>query len=116
MSAREWLEHYTAELKHAEEARAKGNEGMARVCARRAVGWVLGEYFERRGMAVNSPSAYERVQMLMDLLDTPAEVREAAGHFRARVTPEHELPVEADLIAEARWLKGELLGEATGSE
>jgi hypothetical protein len=32
-----------------------------------------------------------------------------AGHFLIRITPEHELPVEVDLIAKARWLKTELL-------
>lgn len=109
MSTPDWLEQYEAELRHAEKARSADNEGMARVCARRAVGWVLGEYIARHGMEVSSPSAYERVQMLIDLPDTPAEVRLVAGHFRVRITPEHELPVEADLIAEARWLKAMLL-------
>jgi hypothetical protein len=29
----------------------------------------------------------------------------------SRVTTEHTLPIEADLITEARWLRQELLGE-----
>ncbi len=109
MGTPEWLENYQAELEHAESARAAGNEGMARVCARRAAGWVVGEYFIRRGMAVNNPSAYERMRMLVDLPDTPPEVQEVAEHFRVRITMEYELPVEADLITEARWLKAALL-------
>jgi len=34
-----------AEFKHAEQARSRGNEGQARVCARRAVGIAAREYF-----------------------------------------------------------------------
>jgi hypothetical protein len=41
------------------EVRARGNEGQARVCARRAAGAVLREYFQRRGLPVRSPSAYD---------------------------------------------------------
>ena len=35
---------YDQEINRAEKARQDGNEGMARVCARRAAGIVVGEY------------------------------------------------------------------------
>jgi hypothetical protein len=84
---------------------------MARVCARRAVGWVLGEYFQRRGLEFSDPSAYERVKFFQQLTDVPPETQRIAGHFNLRITTEHQLPVEADLIAEAEWLKEQLLGD-----
>lgn len=107
----DWQSHYTAEIEHAQQARRVGNEGMARVCARRAVGWVLGEYFRRRGLEYTDPSAYERVKYLQLLDDVPRDIKTVASHFNIRITTEHQLPVEADLIAEAEWLKNRLLGD-----
>lgn len=109
MGTTAWHSHYTAELSHARQARAAGNEGMARVCARRAVGWVLGEYFHRRGLDFPDPSAYERVKFFQQLPDVRPEWVQVAGHFNLRINTEHQLPVEADLIAEAQWLKEQLL-------
>lgn len=108
-----WYSHYTVEIEHGRSARAAGNEGMARVCARRAVGWVLGEYFRRHGFEFSDPSAYEKVNYLLQLEGVPADVKEVAAHFNLRITPEHQLPVEADLLAEAEWLKSKLLDIST---
>jgi quercetin dioxygenase-like cupin family protein len=104
-----WREKFEAELRQAEAARQAGNEGMARVCARRAAGHVLGEYYTRRELPFYGPSAYDHLRSLKDLPDVPEGVREVARHFLVRITPEHTLPVEADLIAEARWLADALL-------
>jgi len=108
-----WHERFTAEIERAQAARAQGNEGMARVCSRRAVGIVIGEYLSRRDLPVNSASAYERMKLLTNLPDLPPQVRQVTAHFMQHVTPDHTLPVEADLIAEAGWLAGQLLGSAT---
>lgn len=114
MSAKTWLRHYTAELDRAHEARRSGNEGMARVCARRAVGWLLGEYFSRRGIRFQSPSAYERLKFLIGLDGVPDDVKRVAGHFTIRITPDHALPIDADLIQEAHWLREKLLDAEKG--
>jgi hypothetical protein len=106
----QWQLHFDAEIQQAETARLAGNEGMARVCARRAAGWVVGEYFRRREIPFESPSAYERLQVLLQIPNVDDKTKELAGHFLVRITPEHELPINADLIAEARWLKASLLG------
>lgn len=99
-----WKTKFEAELKQAEAAREAGNEGMARVCARRAAGHVLTEYYTRRDLPFVGPSAYDHLKTLEELPDVPERVRQVARHFLVRITPEHTLPVEADLIAEARWL------------
>jgi hypothetical protein len=104
-----WLTQFEAELAQAEAARRIGNEGMARVCARRAVGWMLGEYFLQQGILFSSPSAYERIKFFLGLSGISGQAQEVAEHFTLRLTPDHELPVQADLIAEARWLKRFLL-------
>ncbi len=110
-----WFGHYTAELEHARQARQSGNEGMARVCARRAVGWVLGEYFTRHGIEFQNPSAYERIKFLIEMEDVSETVKDIAGHFTLRITADHALPIEADLIQDAQWLQKTLLESDTGS-
>ncbi|GEM_PF-193394 len=97
-----------AELARAEKARAAGNEGQARVCARRAAGIAIGEYLKLRGLPIPGPSAYERLKYLCEIDDVSLLVQEAAQHLLLRVTPEFTLPVDVDLIAKARWLIAEL--------
>jgi hypothetical protein len=106
-----WKDAFEAEIQQAETARAAGNEGMARVCARRAAGAAAGEYLQRRGLALRTPSAYDRLRFLRELPGVSPRAAQAAERLLARVTPEYTLPVEADLIAEARQLRQELLGE-----
>jgi hypothetical protein len=96
-------------MRKAEEARAKGNEGMARVCARRAAGIVTVEYLLRCGLNPPGASAYERLVFLQTLPGLSIQARERISNLLARVTPEHTLPNEADLIADARWLRDDLL-------
>jgi len=106
-----WRATFEAEILQAEKARAAGNEGMARVCARRAAGALAGEYLRRQGVDLQTPSAYDRLRYLNDLPGVSPQATQAAARLLERVTPEYTLPDEADLIAEARRLRQELLGE-----
>ncbi|MEW5868322.1 MAG: hypothetical protein AB1894_03540 [Chloroflexota bacterium] len=106
----DWKVRFEDEIHHAEDARADGNEGMARVCARRAAGIAIGEYLRRQGMPTGEPSAYERLKNLRLDPRLPPDLVESVEHLLLRVTPEHNLPVQADLIAEARRLSEGLLG------
>lgn len=108
-----WDDQFQVELNQAWNARAEGNEGKARVCARRAAGIIIGEFFRRQGKIQPGPSAYERLKFLRQQPGISREIREVAGHFLVRITPEYELPIEADLIAEAIWLRSELLEHIT---
>ena len=103
--------HIRAELDQAEEARARGNEGRARVCARRAAGIAAREYFARRGRVVRTPSAYDLLNLLAEDASLPADLRQAAAHLTLRVDEEFKLPADVDLIAEARKLCQKLTGE-----
>jgi hypothetical protein len=109
-----WEEQFEKEISRGEAARAAGNEGMARVCARRAAGMVVKERLRRDGQALRMPSAYDHLRYLYSQPGISPEVLAAAEHLLARITPEHSLPVEADLIAEARWLRSRLLDETAG--
>lgn len=105
-SPREQIEK---EFELAERARSKGNEGQARVCARRAAGIAAREYLTRKGMRPRSASAYDVLNLLKDNPLLSPDLKLIADHLTLRVTEEFKLPVEADLIAEARKLCKELL-------
>lgn len=91
-----------AEFRKAEEARARGNEGQARVCARRAAGIAVREYLSRRGIRPPSASAYDLLNLIRDDPQIPNDLKQIAGHLTARVTEEFKLPVDVDLVAESR--------------
>lgn len=104
-----WRIIFEKEILQAESARAAGNEGMARVCARRAAGVAVGEYLQRQGLSFTNQSAYARLKFLSQLPQTTPTIQEIVNHFLMKINIDHSLPVRADLIAEARWLADELL-------
>ena len=106
-----WKLSYLAELEQAEQARQAGNEGMARVCARRAAGIIVAEYLYRQDLPTLGPSAFDRLNYLIAMPGTSAENRAIAGNLLLRVDKDHNLPIDVDLIAEARKLALNLLGD-----
>jgi hypothetical protein len=98
----DWQTEIDAEFEQAEQARAHGNEGQARVCARRAAGIAIREYLARQGIRPPSLSAYDLLNMLKNDARLSSDLQQIAGHLTLRVTEEFKLPVNADLVAEAR--------------
>ena len=105
----DWKSQIEAEFEKAEQARARGNEGQARVCARRAAGIAVREYLSRRGIRPPSVSAYDLLNLLKEDARLSPDLKLIADHLTLRVTEEFRLPVNADLIAEARKFCVELL-------
>jgi hypothetical protein len=93
-----------AEMKDARKARAAGNEGRARVCARRAAGHAIRAYRESTGSDGQDHSAYVLLHWLAGFPDVKQSVRDAAGRLAARVTHEHELPHPQDPLEDAASL------------
>jgi hypothetical protein len=110
-TADHWKSSFDSEIRRAAEARLAGNEGMTRVCARRAAGALVGEYLRRQDFNLPTPSAHDRLRFLSDLPHISPRAKQAADNLLARVTTDFQLPVEADLIAEAHALRRELLAE-----
>lgn len=92
------------EFEKAQQARINKNEGQARVCARRAAGIAIREYLTRNGTQVPSMSAYDLLNLLKEDALLSPDLKLVVDHLTVRVTEEFELPVQADLIAEARIL------------
>lgn len=105
----DWKTKLEREFQMAEAARARGNEGQARVCARRAAGVAVREYLARKGQRALSPSAYDLLQSLAELPGVPAEALQPAAYLTLRVDEEFKLPAGVDLIGEARALCAQLL-------
>jgi hypothetical protein len=104
-----WNAEFKKEIERALLARSDGNEGMARVCARRAAGIIIGEYLNRHGYPILSNNAYERLSVFHGLPDVDKKYKEIANHFLMKVNLDHNLPMKADLISDVIWLKENLL-------
>jgi len=107
----DWKAQLQTEFERAEAARARGNEGQTRVCARRAAGIAIREYYARRGQAVRTPSAYDLLQLLAEEPHLSPDLKQAAYYLTLRVTEEFKLPVDVDLLTESRKLCDGLLPE-----
>jgi HEPN domain-containing protein len=93
-----------AEFERAEKARTNKNEGQARVCARRAAGIAIRDFLTRAGTPPSSASAIDLLNLLKDDARLTPDLRLIIDHLTLRVTEEFKLPVNADLVAEARTL------------
>jgi HEPN domain-containing protein len=105
----DWKIKFDQEIEMAILARQHGNEGQARVCARRAAGAAIREYFMRRGDPVRTASAYDLLQKISTEARLPEVLRQAADLLTLRVGPDFTLPAEADLLQAARSLAQGLL-------
>jgi len=97
-----WKIEINNEFKMAQDALNAENQGKMRVCARRAAGIAIREYLIQRGINPPSVSAYDLLKFLDEMDDTPPDLRQASAYLRLRVTEEFRLPVDVDLVAEAK--------------
>jgi hypothetical protein len=110
MPIMEWRRRFEDELDNAEKARARGNEGRARVCARRAAGIAIREYLLRNGRSLGSAGTLDLFEELKRRLELPADLLQRLDHLTLRVDAGFNLPENVDLIMDARLVARELLG------
>jgi len=99
-----------AELTAGRQARKAGNEGMVRVCVRRAAGAALGFWLETHPRQGWGMDAMTRLKGLAQAVDVSGEVRDAASRLTARVTPAFTSPHTTDPLEDARIIIRHLLG------
>jgi hypothetical protein len=99
-----------AELEAAVRAREDGNEGMARVCARRAAGWAIGLVHGQFAEGEQPPNAYHLLQWFSSKEDAPEALRQAAKRLTTRITPAHTLPHPDDPLEDAQAIVQAMLG------
>lgn len=105
----DWEISFEHELSRASEMRTKGNEGQARVCARRAAGIAIREYFNQLGRPIPSSSAYDLLNLIASDETLEPTLRQSAIYLTLRVTEEFKLPVDVDLLEQARILRNKLI-------
>ena len=89
------------ELLLAKQSRLEGNEGRARVCARRAAGAAVQVYLDRKELNARGENAIESLLTLKELVLLPDRVQQAVKSLVQRVNLDHNLPLDVDLIHEA---------------
>ncbi|MEW6651202.1 MAG: hypothetical protein AB1453_13575 [Chloroflexota bacterium] len=96
------------ELARAENARLNQNEGMARVSARRAAGLVARAFLLARGGYPATLTVLDALNIIKSSPDMPYRVRKNAENLTLRINANFDLPVQVDLIAEAKALVEQL--------
>ena len=99
------------ELAAAQAALQVGNEGKARVCARRAAGLAAEGWLERHQDRQWSGDAMEYLRRVQQDSSFPAAVREAAERLSTPVPKQHEVPFTADPIADAKLIIAHLTAD-----
>ncbi|MBT3322298.1 MAG: hypothetical protein HN392_08425 [Anaerolineae bacterium] len=97
-----WKIKLKEEFAMAQDALNVNNQGKMRVCARRAAGISIREYLLKREITPPSISAYDLLKFLDEMDGTSPDLRLASAHLRLRVTEEFRLPLDVDLLAEAK--------------
>lgn len=102
----DWKQAVTEELAKAEAARARGNEGMARVCARRAAGWAVQAYLGQQGVDLNTTSMLEHFRHMQSNPSHPELLPLLEHLLQPKLRPKMEedsfFPDGIDLLADAR--------------
>ncbi len=95
-------EKIKGELRQASHWRVEGNEGRARVCARRAAGWAVGNYRRRSSHVDVDDDAYKHLIWIKDQTDKDQQIRDAADRLCTKVREDFELPHDEDPLVDAR--------------
>lgn len=93
-----------AEMSNAIRSREAGNEGRARVCARRAAGLAAAIYYEQWSPQAVGKSAYDLIKWLGEREELDVSLRAAAQRLIQKVRVDHTLPHQQDPLSDARTL------------
>jgi HEPN domain-containing protein len=105
----DWRKRVNDALNTAEAARARGNEGMARVCARRAAGWTVQAYLKKQGIDLQTTSVIKHMQYQLTQESLAPKNRTILEHMlvakqKDDLKSDSYFPLDVDLVAEARQL------------
>jgi hypothetical protein len=92
------------EFGRAREALAAGNDGRARVCARRAAGVAITFWLQRHGTREWGLDAMNQLRSVSDETSMPESVRDAAARLTTKVTEQFTSPFSTDPVADGTIL------------
>ncbi len=103
-----WREQVEQELAKAAKGLREGNDGLARVCARRAVGLGVQNWVERSGAKTWPSDAMNILRKVQGEETFPPGIREAAQRLLTAVTQQDQTPMSSDPIGDARLILSHL--------
>ena len=90
------------ELARGRKAKEEGNEGMTRVCARRAAGAAIRLWKEAQGRDIKwGTSAMSQIKTMALDESFPDEVRQAAERLTTQQQHDHTMPFDNDPLEDA---------------
>lgn len=104
-----------SEMDAVREALRAGNDGKARVCARRAAGVVLRPYYAGTGATGGGPDAMNLLLRASDDRSLPDRVRVAALRLTTKVAERDSRPFSEDPAGDARIIVDWFLAAMEGS-
>ncbi len=97
-----WPEQISQELAKASKGLEEGNDGLARVCARRAVALAGQHRFEQQNLPAWQGDAMQQLRQIQGETMFPLSVREAAQRLLTKVTEQATSPITTDPITDAQ--------------
>ena len=105
----------TQELKQAIQSQEKGNQGKARVCARRAAGWAIQEHLKQQGISLDTNNALDHIKYFAGVEGHSEQIYTVLHHLTVKMEKDSlesdsYYPIEGvNLVSEAHWLAEHLL-------
>ncbi len=97
-----WPEQIAQELAKASKGLEENNDGLARVCARRAVALAGQHRFEEQILPAWQGDTMQQLRQIQAETSFPLSVREAAQRLLTKVTEQATSPMTTDPITDAR--------------
>ena len=104
-------EQIEQELIKAANGLQNGNDGLARVCARRAVALASQQWAAQQKLATWKGDAMHHLRQIQAETTFPPPVRAAAQRLLTKVTDQTQLPMTTDPITDARIILDHLNAE-----
>ena len=101
----------------AENALKDGNEGKARVCARRAVSFAIREKFRAQGKTIHAPDLTTLTKLFIEQFSPSEEIINILNHMSLKVGPQYingstQWPhSKINLLKEAKWFVEAIMSE-----
>ena len=96
-----WREKIEQEFAKATQGLKNGNDGLARVCVRRAVALASQHWAEQRNLPAWQGDAMHQLRQIQGEITFPLSVREAAQRLLTKVTEQAHSPMATDPITDA---------------
>ena len=109
MTKEQALAQIEKEFATARQAEKAGNDGMVRVCARRAAGVAIGFWLQTQLRAGWGIDAMSQLRSLQADDSFPPEVRDAAGRLTTKITEQFTSPFATNPVEDSKKITQHLL-------